>query len=40
MVKQNDDQMTVEQKKIMRNQDIGYVEMKRVAESKVNKAFH
>lgn len=40
MIKQKEEQMTEEQKKIMRSQDIGYVEMKRVAESKVKKAFY
>lgn len=40
MIKQKEDQMTAEQKKIMRTQDIGYVEMKRVAESKVSKLLY
>lgn len=40
MIKQKEEQMTEEQKKVMRTQDIGYVEMKRVAESKVKKALH
>lgn len=40
MIKQKEEQMTEEQKKIMRTQDIRYVEMKRVAESKVKKALH
>lgn len=30
-----EDEMTEEQKKVMRTQDIGYMEMKRVAEAKV-----
>ncbi|XP_053488991.1 probable U3 small nucleolar RNA-associated protein 11 isoform X1 [Ictalurus furcatus] len=34
VIKQKEEQLTEEQKKIMRTQDIGYVEMKRVAESK------
>ncbi|KAB5586362.1 hypothetical protein PHYPO_G00000720 [Pangasianodon hypophthalmus] len=34
VIKQKEEQMTEEQKKVMRTQDIGYVEMKRVAESK------
>ncbi|XP_047667733.1 probable U3 small nucleolar RNA-associated protein 11 [Tachysurus fulvidraco] len=34
VIKQKEEEMTEEQKKIMRTQDIGYVEMKRVAESK------
>ncbi|TSQ69494.1 putative U3 small nucleolar RNA-associated protein 11 [Bagarius yarrelli] len=34
VIKQKEEQLTEEQKKIMRAQDIGYVEMKRVAESK------
>lgn len=34
VIKQKDEQLTEEQKKVMRAQDIGYVEMKRVAESK------
>lgn len=32
---QEEEVMTEEQKKMMRTQDIGYVEMKRVAEAKV-----
>ncbi|KAM9488302.1 putative U3 small nucleolar RNA-associated protein 11 [Clarias gariepinus] len=34
VIKQKSDKITEEQKKVMRTQDIGYVEMKRVAESK------
>ncbi|XP_053488999.1 probable U3 small nucleolar RNA-associated protein 11 isoform X2 [Ictalurus furcatus] len=37
VIKQKEEQLTEEQKKIMRTQDIGYVEMKRVAESKTLK---
>lgn len=40
MIKQKEEEMTEEQKKIMRTQDIGYVEMKRVAESKVKKTLY
>ncbi|KAK3551321.1 hypothetical protein QTP70_014999 [Hemibagrus guttatus] len=34
LIKPKEEEMTEEQKKVMRTQDIGYVEMKRVAESK------
>lgn len=40
MIKQKSDKITEEQKKVMRTQDIGYVEMKRVAESKVYMALY
>lgn len=32
----NEEEMTEEQKKVMRTQDIKYVEMKRVSEAKVS----
>lgn len=34
--KSTDEEMTEEQKKLMRTQDIKYIEMKRVAEAKVS----